>query len=69
MKDMTRYAATAVCLLLISGVYAQTPYSPTVKPALEPMEIPINRGCRCVAKFEETAYARESHYDYGASRR
>src|SRR5665811_1552719 len=44
-EDLMKIPALAtLCLFSISALYAQTPYDSSIKPAVAPVQLPINRG-------------------------
>jgi LmbE family N-acetylglucosaminyl deacetylase len=53
-------ALAALCLLSISSLYAQAPYNSTIKPAVDPVEIPINRGSTALWQSLKKLHTRAS---------
>lgn len=57
---MKRFVFACLCLLLPVLLYSQTPYDSSVKPALVPVELPINRGAAAVWQSLKKLHTRAS---------
>ena len=57
---MKRFVFAGLFLLLPALLYSQTPYDSSVKPALVPVELPINRGAAAVSQSLKKLHTRAS---------
>ncbi|MDP9146672.1 MAG: PIG-L family deacetylase [Acidobacteriota bacterium] len=57
---MKRISLAVLFLSLLSPLYAQTPYDSSIKPAVVPVEIPINRGATAVWQSLKKLHTRAS---------
>ena len=57
---MKRFALVGLCFFFSTQIYGQTPYDSSIKPALVPLEIPINRGSTALWQTLKKLHTRAS---------